>query len=198
MADDKRGREAQARQAERRQRDRELREALARADESEPPEPEGSLEVDLDEDIEAAEFPMTELDLVDEHGSRPVETPTGERPLEEVLLPTPGAYESPRSVRRRIGRPSVATAMRRIDSASKDAGVERMASRRAAYEHTLHALVDVDPDDDDEGVEVVTDPNLDELAETGRLPSSRRVRHRAATYCRAKGYPVPADSWLGA
>ena len=196
MADDKRGREAQARQEDRRQRDRELREALARADEPAPPEPEPFLEAALDDEIETADYPLTELELVASHGSRPVETPEGEAPLEDVLLPTPGTYESPRSVRERIGRPTVASAMRRIDAASKAAGVERMASRRSAYEHTLHDLAAIDPDDDDEGIEVVTDWIVDELEETGSLPSSRRVRHRAATYCRANGYSIPADSWL--
>ncbi|AGN02257.1 hypothetical protein L593_11570 [Salinarchaeum sp. Harcht-Bsk1] len=198
MADDKRGREAQARQADRRQRDRELREALARADEPEPPEPEPFVEADLDEEIKTADYPMTERELVAAHGTRTVETSSGEEPLENVLLPTPGTYTSPRSVERRIGRPTVASAMRRIDAASKAAGVERMESRRSAYEHTLHELAEIDADDDDEGIEVVTDWIVEQVEETGSLPSSRRVRHRAATFCRSNGYPVPVDSWLGA
>jgi hypothetical protein len=44
---------------------------------------------------------------------------------------------------------------------------------------------------------VIADWIVDQIDERGKLPSSRAVRRQAAKFCRANGYPVSADEWLG-
>lgn len=67
-----------------------------------------------------------------------------------------------------------------------------------AYERTFRALEDISPSDDDEGITVVTDWIVDEIESTGERPSSRAVRKRARQFCRANGYEVSDNDWLGA
>lgn len=64
------------------------------------------------------------------------------------------------------------------------------------YEKTLRELADVTPDDDDDGVLVVTEWIEDYYDEEGAFPPSKAVRDRAARYCRANGYALADDSWL--
>jgi phytoene/squalene synthetase len=88
--------------------------------------------------------------------------------------------------------------MKRIDEAVDDAGAADLEpSQRKTYERTLRALKAVGEDDEDEGIEVVTDWIVERVREDGALPGSRDVRRRAAEFCRANGYAVGDDEWLG-
>lgn len=91
-------------------------------------------------------------------------------------------------------------ALRRIADAESAAG-RRDDDREAqyeAYEKTLQALEDVTPEDDDEGITVVTEWIIERMRSTGERPSSRAVRRRAREFCRKNGYEVGDDDWLGA
>jgi hypothetical protein len=197
MADDKRSREEQARNDDRRQRERDVAEELERSDETEPP-----IETaDLDAlDLDAVTFPATGADVVAAVGGRAVETPNETLAVEDLVPDTDSVtYPSPAAVRVRLQRPTVAAAMRRVVDASETLpNTEFSRSQREAYERTLRALKAIDADDDDEGIEVVTDWIVERIRTKEKLPNSRRVRKRAAEFCRANGYPIRDDEWLGA
>lgn len=93
---------------------------------------------------------------------------------------------------------NVTTAMRRIADAD-EATVLDSADREQQHEmyrKTLSALVDIDADDENEGVLVVTEWIIDQVEETGKRPSSKAVRRRALKFCEHNGYELPDDSWL--
>lgn len=94
---------------------------------------------------------------------------------------------------------TVESAIRRIrdadDTRTKTDDRERQYEN---YRKTLLALEDVDADDDDEGIAVVTDWIVEVIETTGERPSSRAVRQRATEFCRNNGYAVSDNSWLGA
>jgi hypothetical protein len=94
---------------------------------------------------------------------------------------------------------SIETALGRIEDAESAEGRrdDDRDDQYEAYEKTLRALEDVTPDDDDEGVTVVTDWIVDRMQSTGERPSSRAVRKRAREYCEANDYDVGNDDWLG-
>jgi len=50
---------------------------------------------------------------------------------------------------------------------------------------------------DDAGVRAIGDWTVERIRENRKLPTSRDVRRRAATFCRANGYQVRTDEWLG-
>lgn len=104
MADDKKGRDKQAHDQERRQRERELEEARDRADEAEPAHDEPGEELgDLDEALEAHDYPTTTEDLIEAHGDREVETQGGWKSVDEVLGPIDNeTFDSADDVRSRI------------------------------------------------------------------------------------------------
>lgn len=104
MADDKRGREKQAADRERRQREREMEEARDRADEAEPVHDDpGERLGDLDDALEAHEYPTTTEELIAAYGDREVETRDGSRSLEDVLAPLDNEqYDTADDARTRI------------------------------------------------------------------------------------------------
>jgi hypothetical protein len=104
MADDKQSRDEQADNEEGRQRDREIAEARSRADEPEPiPGDPGERLGDLDEALDAHDYPTTTDELVEAYGGYQIETREGEAPLAEVLAATGNqTYDSADDVRRRI------------------------------------------------------------------------------------------------
>ena len=190
MPDTREGREKQARDRDRRQRERAIREAIARADEAEPPD-------DFDEVIDEQPYPTTTEEVIAAVAARRGAEPDDAVPLEE-RLPRGETFDSPAAVRDAVRRPSVAVAMDRIEAAARDVtDGEGLGARREAYEKTFRALAAVDEDDEDEGIAVLTRWVVDRIRENGRVPRSRAVRHRAANYCRANGYPVRNDDWLG-
>ncbi|MEF8851840.1 MAG: hypothetical protein V5A28_05395 [Haloarculaceae archaeon] len=199
MADTKNGREDQAQDAENRQRERAVLEALERGDEPEPPVAEADLG-DRETALEAVEFPATPKDVVETVGDRVVDSPDGTYTVAELLPESETvAFETPEAVRTRVERPTVAASMKRVVEASeglKDR--DRLGSQYRAYEKTLVALADIDADDEDEGVAVVTDWIVEQITEKGTRPGSRRVRKRATKFCRERGFEVRDDQWLGA
>ena len=198
MADDANGRDKQARDAERRQREREIAEELERADEPEPPVDAADLAA-FEVELEALEFPATGAEIVDAVGDRGVESTDGPHAVEE-LIPDSDAetFDSPAAVRTRVQRPTVAGAMKRVLEASRTLQDARLrGSQWEAYERTFVELEAIDEDDDDEGIRVVADWIVERIREKGALPGSRDVRRRAAKFCRANGYSVRDDEWLG-
>ncbi len=195
MADNKQGREDQARSADRRRQERDIAEALERRDETEPAVPDRVL-AELDSTLQSVDFPATAEDVVDATGGATVETPVGAYAIADLLPER--SYRSRSGVRARLQRPAVSVALKRIAEASAGrGGVELSDSRRETYEKTLRAVAGIDATDRDEGVEAVTDWLLDQLAEKGTLPSSRAVRREAARFCRANDYTVSNNDWLG-
>jgi hypothetical protein len=200
MADDKRGRDKQARDAERRRQEREIAEELERWDETEPPVEATELE-EFETELESIAFPATGTDVVAAVGDREVESPDGTYAVEELVPETDEVvFDAPAAVRMRVRRPTVAAAMTRIVEASqtlRNPDHRLGGSQREAYEKTLRALKAIDADDDDEGIRVVTDWIVERIREKEALPGSRDVRRRAAEFCRANGYQVRNDDWLG-
>ncbi|MFB6150405.1 MAG: hypothetical protein ABEJ40_01235 [Haloarculaceae archaeon] len=198
MADDKQGRDDQARGADDRQRRRAVLEELERMDEVEPPVEADALD-DVEAGIRSLEYPVTAAAVVEAVGDREVESTDGTYTVAELVPRTDEeTYDSPDEVRARVLRPTVAASMKRITEASRSLPRrDRFGSQREAYEKTLRALKSIDADDDDEGVESVTDWIVERIEEKGKLPSSRDVRRRAAKFCRSNGYEVRNDQWLG-
>jgi hypothetical protein len=198
MADDKQGREDQARTADRRQRQRDVLAELERMDETEPPVPETELD-DFERELGALSFPVTGADVVETVGDRPVESTEGEYTVADLVPDTDDErFEDPEAVRVRVQRPTVAAAMKRIVEAARSLRTADFgASQREAYERTFRELVAIDAVDDDEGITVIADWIVDRIREKGTLPGSRDVRREAAKYCRKNGYEVSSDEWLG-
>jgi hypothetical protein len=198
MADNKGGRDKQARDVDRRQRERDLAAELARGDEPEPPVDAAEL-VDVEVELESLPFPATGSDIVAAVGDRVIESTEGTYPV-EALVPETDAetFESPRAVRTRIQRPTIAVAMKRVaEAAATLPNAELSGSQRDAYEKTFRALEAIDADDDDQGIRVIADWIVERIHDNEALPGSRGVRRQAATYCRANDYQVRDDEWLG-
>jgi hypothetical protein len=198
MADDKSGREKQARDADRRQRRKDIAAELERGDEPEPPVETAAL-ADFEADLESLDFPATGAEVVAAIGDREVESPDGSYSVAELIPETDaGAFESPASVRVRIQRPTVAAAMKRIVEAGRThQDVDLSGSQYDAYERTFRELKAIDAVDDDEGIRTIGDWIVERIHETGALPGSRAVRREASKVCRANGYEVRNDEWLG-
>lgn len=198
MADDKQSRDKQADDAERRQRERELDAALERGDEERPPLDETDLDR-IETKLDAVPFPATGRELVAVVGGHTVESPDGSYPVEELLPDTDAeTFDAPATVRDRIRRPTVAAAMKRVLEASETLREETLkGSQRDAYERTFEELKTIDAVDDDEGITVIADWIVERIREKGKLPGSRGVRRQAAKVCRASGYEIRNDEWLG-
>lgn len=198
MADNKDSRDKQAHDADRRQRKRAISAELARGDEPEPPVENATLD-GLDSDLEAVSFPATGADIVPVIGDRTIDT-DDERYTVEELVPAieSDTFESPSAVRVRVQRPTVATAMKRVlEAADTIPNTEVGQSQRDAYEKTFRALIAIDAVDDDEGVTAIADWIVERIDEKGTVPGSRGVRRQAAKHCRANGYEIRNDEWLG-
>lgn len=196
MADDKRAREKQARDADRRQRERDVEAALERSDEPEP-----SVELDdetaLLEELGGVAFPVTGVEVVAAVGDVVVTADDRRFAVAELVPATDRErFETPTEVRDVVRHPTVALSMKRILEASTAAKTTLEGSQRDAYERTLLELRGLDGADD-EGVTTIADWIIDRIRETGDLPGSRAVRRQAATVCRASGYEISNDEWLG-
>jgi hypothetical protein len=196
MADDKRGRDKQAQDVDRRQRERDLRTELERGDEPEPPVEPAEL-AGLEADLADLSFPATGAEVVAAVGDRELDAAGETHAVADLVPETDERFDSPAAVRVRVQRPTVGAAMKRVVEASRQLRNERLAeSQREAYEKTFRALAAVEADDEDEGIRVIADWVVERLEE-GRAPGSRDVRRQAAEFCRANGYPVRDDEWLG-
>lgn len=198
MADDKRGRDKQAHDEETRQRERDMAMARERGDEPEPPIPARELG-QLEAELETLSFPVRASEVVAILGVRTIESGDETYRLEELLPETTEeTFDSPAAVSVQVARPTIASAMKRIIEASETVSDEDFgASRRAAFKKTLAALAAIDADDDDEAIDAITDWIVEKTRDAGKLPGSRAVRRQAAKYCRANGYEIRNDEWLG-
>ena len=198
MPDDKRGREKQARDADMRQRERAIETELERSGETEPPVDPAELG-EFEVALETLEFPATGAEVVAAVGDRAIESDEGTYTIEELVPETDEeAFDSPAEIREQVQRPSVAAAMKPIVEASDPLQDENLGqSQRNAYEKTFRELKAISPEDDDEGVHVISDWIVEQIREKGKLPGSRDVRRRAAEFCRANGYEVGNNDWLG-
>lgn len=197
MADDKSGRDKQADDAEKRQRERDVDTYLERRDEMEPSvEPEELTELEME--LESLEFPATGAEVVSSVGDREIQSVDGTYALEELVPETDDeTFDSPDAVRVRIERPTIAAAMKRVVEASETIpNVNFRRSQRDAYEKTFEELKAIDADDDDEGIQTISDWIVERIREKEKLPGSRAVRRQAAKFCRANGYEIRNDEWL--
>ncbi|MFD1586270.1 hypothetical protein ACFR9U_04705 [Halorientalis brevis] len=198
MADDKRGRDKQAQDAERRQQEREVATELERGDEREPPFVAEEL-ADFEAELEELTFPATGTELVTAIGDREIESVEGSYSIEELVPETDEeTFDSPAAVGVQVQRPTVAAAMKRVVEASTTLrNTDFSWSQRRAYEKTFQELKAIDADDDDEGIQAISDWIVERIGDNERLPTSRAVRREAAKFCRANGYQVRNDEWLG-
>jgi len=198
MADNKDGREKQARDADDRQRRRDIAAELERGDEPEPEIDAADLD-DVEADLESLEFPATGADIIAAIGDRDIGPPAERYTVEQLVPETDDAlFDSPDRVRVRIQRPTVAAAMKRIVEASEALPNEDLkGSQHDAYEKTLLELKRISPDDDDEAIGVVRDWVVDRIRDKETLPTSRQIRRQAAKVCREEGYQIRNDDWLG-
>lgn len=198
MADDKRGREEQARDSENRQRKREVAAELERGDEPEPPIDVEMLN-DLESELEQLEFPTTGAEVVAAVGNHEVESLAKSYTIEELVPETDEeVFDSPAAVTVQIMKPTVAAATKRVIEASDTLPNKDLPwSQRKAYETTFEELKAIDADDEDEGIQVISDWIVEYIRDKERLPGSRDVRRQAAKFCRANGYQIRTDEWLG-
>lgn len=198
MADDKRGRDKQARDAERRRDQRDIDTALERGDEVEPPVEAAAL-ADLETALEALAFPATGAEIVAAVGDREIASTEGRYRIEELIPETDEeTFDSPAAVGVQVQRPTVAAAMTRIVEASERLrNTEFGWTQRKAYEKTFRELEAIDAVDDDEGIRAIGDWVVERIRTEGKLPTSRAVRREAATFCRENGYQVRNEEWLG-
>jgi hypothetical protein len=198
MADNKEGRDKQAHDADKRQRERDIVEELERKDETEPPVDTAAFD-DLEEELDSLAFPVTGAEVVGAVGDRQVESTDGTYRITELIPDTDAEqFDAPSAVRLRIQRPTIAAAMKQIVEAGVAHDTKSLSgSQLEAYEKTLRALKAIDADDDDEGIDVITDWIVDQILEKEKLPGSRAVRRQAAKFCRSNGYQVRNDEWLG-
>ena len=88
--------------------------------------------------------------------------------------------------------------MKRVVEASETLpNTEFSWSQRKAYEYTFQELEAIDGDDDDEGILAISNWIVERIREKGALPPSRAVRREAMKFCRANGYQIRNDEWLG-
>lgn len=198
MADDKSGRDKQAQDADRRQRERAIAEELERGDEPEPPVDPSELAF-FETELDSLSFPATGTELVSEVGDFEIDSAEGRFTVEELVPETDEAtFDSPAAVREQVQQPTVAAAMKRVLEASEAAPGEKLSgSQYDAYRKTFLALKGIDADDDDEGIQAISDWIVERIREKEKLPGSRAVRRQAAKFCRAEGYEIRNDEWLG-
>ena len=198
MADDKNGREKQAADEDRRQREREIADELERGDEGEPAVTDAAL-ADLEAALESLSFPATGREIIATAGDHEVGSVDGTHAVAD-LFPDADmeSFDAPAAVSKRVRRPAVAVAMKRVVEAAATLPDEEFGrSQHEAFERSFRALSDVDELDDDDGVRTVADWVVAEVHERRTVPGSRDVRRRAAAYCRENGHEVRDDEWLG-
>lgn len=198
MADNKNGREKKAQDAERRQREREVAEELARGNEPEPPVDAADL-VDIELELESLTFPATGSDIVAAVGNRVIESTEGRYTVEALVPETDvETFDSPTAVSTRIQRPTIAEAMKRVlEAAGRLPNSELSRSQHDAYKKTFRELEAIVADDDDEGIQAISEWIVERIQDKESPPGSRDVRRQAAKYCRTNGYQVRDDEWLG-
>ncbi|MFB9806739.1 hypothetical protein ACFFQF_16440 [Haladaptatus pallidirubidus] len=104
MVDDKQSRDEKADDEERRPPEREREEVRNRVEEDKPKQGNHNSQLgDLDEVLEAQNYPTATDELVEAYGDYVIQTQRGEETLEEVLASTDNQmYDSADDVRRRL------------------------------------------------------------------------------------------------
>jgi hypothetical protein len=153
----------------------------------------------VERELDAVSFPATGSEVVTAVGDHQVDAGDGTYAVADLLPDSElDRFVEPAEVRDRIQRPTVAATMKRIVERADEAGATDLeGSQWSAYERTFLELAAIDAVDEDEGITVVGDWVVERIDETGSLPGSRGVRRRAAKFCRANGYEVRNDEWLG-
>ena len=154
---------------------------------------------DLEAELEELTFPATGIEVVAAIGDREIESAEGRFRIEELVPETDEeTFDSPAAVRVQVQRPTVAAAMKRVVEASETLrNTDFSWTQRKAYEKTFKELKAIDADDDDEGIQVISDWIVKRIRDREMLPTSRAVRREAAKFCRTNGYEVRNDEWLG-
>lgn len=198
MADNKSGRDKQAHDADRRQRERAIIEELERGDEPEPPVDTSELAY-FEAELASVVFPVTGAELVDAVGHHEIKSAEGSYTVDELVAETETeTFDSPSDVRAQIQRPTVAAAMKRALEASKTLpNTQLSGTQYDAYMKTFRELKAIDADDDDEGIQLLSDWIVQQIHENEKLPGSRGLRRKAAAFCREQGYEIRNDEWLG-
>lgn len=196
MGDTKDGREKQADTKRRRQQDRDAATEIERGDEPEPPVDQSAFEP-FGPDLDALTYPASAPTVVAAVGGYELETKAHEYTVAELLPETAiETFDSPEAVQKRLRRPEVAAAMKRVvEAAATLQNPEFGSSQQEAYEKTLRALQAVGVDAD--GLNEMADWISERIHEHETLPNSRAVRRAAAKFCRQNGYEVRNDEWLG-
>lgn len=147
-------------------------------------------------EVDALSYPAAATAVVTAVGDSEIQTESNQYTVAELLPETPiERFDSPEAVRRRLQRPTVATAMKRvIETAATLDNPEFGSSQREAYEKTFRELRAIDVDG---GVDAVADWIVERIHETKQLPGSRGVRREAANVCRKNGHEIRNDEWLG-
>ncbi|MDJ1434604.1 hypothetical protein [Halostagnicola sp. A-GB9-2] len=130
---------------------------------------------------------------------REIESVEGSYSIEELVPETDEeTFDSSAAVRVQVQWPTVAEAMKRVVEASKMLrNTDFSWSQRKAYEKTFQELNAIDADDDDEGIQAISDWIIERIRDKETLPTSRAVRREAAKFCRTNGYQVRNDECLG-
>lgn len=196
MADDKRGRESQARDERDRQRERALELDLDHMDDPTALVDEATLD-EVETSLETVSFPTTGAEVVAAVGEAPLDP---ESHIVADVIPDTDAetFESAEQVRRRLERPDVAAAMKRIvEAAASLENAGPWGSQRDAYFRTLREVAALDDTHEESALTDVADWTVAEIEESRKLPGSRAVRRQAAKICRANGHEIRTDEWLG-
>lgn len=150
-------------------------------------------------ELEELTFPATGNEVVAGIGDHEIESVEGSYSIEELVPETDEeTFDSPAAVRVQVQRPTVAAAMKQVVEASKTLrNADFSWTQRKAYEKTFQELKAIDADDDDEGIQAISDWIVERIRDKETLPTSRAVRREAAKFCRANGYQIRNDEWLG-
>ncbi len=171
---------------------------MTRGDEAEPPFDDEATEA-LEAALEPLTFPATGREVVAAVGDRELESEARVYTVAD-LIPDADleAFDAPTTVRERVRRLAVAAAMKRVvEAAAELENVDFGRSQHEAFERTFRALSDINELDDEEGVRAIADWVVDRIGEKQTVPGSRDLRRQGAKYCRAHGYEVRDDEWLG-
>jgi len=194
MADDTNARDKQARDADRRQRERDVTAQLECSGDRAPGGSDGTRR--CRGCTRRAGVPGNRREVVAAAGDHGIQSEDGAHAIRGLVPETDEErFDSPAAVRQRVQRPTVAATMKRILEAG-GSHAEFGSSQRNAYERTLRELEAIDAVDD-EGITAIGDWIVEQIHEKETLPGSRAVRREAAKICRANGYEVRNDEWLG-
>ncbi len=195
MSSHRNARDKKAHDDDNRQRRREITTELQRRED--PPLHEEALAM-LSQEVDDEEYPLTGAELLEAASEAELETDVDKLGLEEVVPDSHSLrFQSTQDLYLKLGRPTVASSIRRVVEAADAGDLEFGNGQLDTYRKSFVALQEIKEDDGDEGVEEIADWIVDRVEDGRGLPGSRAVRREAANNCREKGYTVSIDDWLG-